>query len=110
MADTGRRSVVKVDQRSLGAQQGDAIEALVRAPRIEAAAAMVGIDESTLRRWLQEPAFKARYREARRAVLEDSIARLEQLTASAVEALARNLTCGVPAVEVEAAKAILGHV
>jgi hypothetical protein len=109
MADTGKRSVVKVDQRSVGAQQGDAIDALLRAPRVEAAAAMVGISESTLRGWLKEPAFKARYEEVRQAALEESLVRLEQITTSAVEALARNLTCGVPAVEVEAAKAILGH-
>ena len=109
MAESAKRTLVKVERKSLGAQQQDAIAALLRAPRPEVAAAMVGIDEAVLRQWLEDPKFRARYREARRAGLEDAAARLEQLVEAAVEALARNLTCGVPEVEVEAARGILAQ-
>jgi hypothetical protein len=70
----------------------------------------VGLDDEVLRGWLAEPRFCARYREARQATLEDAVARLHQVAAGAVEALARNLTCGVPEVEIEAARMILAHV
>ena len=105
----GKQNLVKVERKSLGAQQAEAIAALLRAPEVKAAAATLGLDEAVLRRWLEDPRFRARYREARRAFLEDAAARLQQLAGSAVETLARNLTCGVPEVEVEAARVILAH-
>jgi hypothetical protein len=104
-----KQALVKIEGKSLWAQQAEAIAALLRAPEIEAAAAMLGLDEAVLRRWLEDPRFRARYREARRAFLEDATDRLQQLVGGAVEALARNLTCGVPEVEVEAARVILAH-
>ena len=109
MADRVRRALVRADRKSVGAQQADAIAALLRAPRTEVAAAMAGIDEAILRQWLEDPRFLARYRAARVSALEGPVARLQQLADCAVEALARNLSCGDPKVEVEAARAILAH-
>ena len=88
-------------------QQEAAIAALLAEPTIEAAAARVGIGEATLRRWLAAPPFRDEYRAARRQVVEAAIGRLQATATGAVDALARNLACGVPAVEVGAAKAIL---
>jgi hypothetical protein len=88
-------------------QEEVAIAALLAEPTVVLAAEKVGIGESTLLRWLQEPSFKARYREARRQVVEAAIGRLQTVTTKAVDALERNLGCGIPAVEVGAAKAIL---
>ena len=110
MSDADRTTLAKVETRSEAARQDEAIAALIQAPTVETAAAMAGVPEATLRQWLKDPRFDDRYRAARQAVIEDVIARLEQLAGDAVEVLARNLTCGVPAVEVEAAKAILGHI
>jgi hypothetical protein len=110
VAEEAQRAIAKVQSKSVGAQKEEAIEALLRAPRLEAAAAMVGVDESLLRKWLDEPRFRARYEAACQAVVDDAVARLQQLAAPAVEALARNLSCGVPAVEIEAAKAVLAHI
>ena len=110
MTDDVRRDLVKVERKSVGAQQQDAIAALLQTPQLEAAAAMAGVDEAVLRRWLKEPTFLARYRAARQASVEDAANRLQQLADGAIEALARNLTCGVPEVEVEAARAVLDHV
>jgi hypothetical protein len=84
-----------------------AIAALLAEPTIEAAATRAGISESTLLRWLQDSAFSAEYRAARRAVVESAIGRLQQAATQAVDALTRNLTCGTSAVEVGAAKAVL---
>jgi hypothetical protein len=83
-----------------------AIAALLSEPTVEAAAKRAGISESTLLRWMAEPVFREQYRAARRAVVEGAIGRLQQASTQAVDALARNLTCGNPAVEVGAAKAI----
>src|SRR3954468_8775361 len=110
MAEEVKQDLVKVERKSIGAQQRDAIAALLRMPHVEAAAAMAGVDEAALRRWLEEPTFLARYRAARRAAVEDAADRLQQLADGAIEALARNLTCGVPEVEVGAARVILSHV
>src|SRR5215207_10360293 len=84
-----------------------AIVGLLSEPTIDAAARKVGIGETTLLRWMAEPEFKARLRAARRSVVEGAIGRLQQAATQAVDALTRNLTCGIPAVEVGAAKSVL---
>ena len=84
-----------------------ALAALLSEPTIEAAARKAGIGESTLLRWMAEPTFKARYRAARRSVVESAVGRLQQAATQAVDSLTRNLTCGIPAVEVGAAKSVL---
>ena len=91
----------------LGRKQEDALAALLREPTTQAAAKAVGISDVTLWRWLQQPEFKERYRAARREVLEQAIARLQRATSDAVEALTRNLSCGVASVEVRAAQVII---
>jgi hypothetical protein len=109
MADAQRTTLARTETKSEAARQEDAIAALLRAPTVEAAAALAGVPKDTLRQWLKDSRFDARYHAARQEVLDNLIARLEQLAGNAIDALARNLTCGVPEVEVEAAKAILGH-
>ena len=84
-----------------------ALAALLSEPTIVQAAATAGLSESTLLRWLAEPAFRARFREARRQVVEQAISSLQRATVEAVEALRRNLACGVPSAEISAAKAIV---
>jgi hypothetical protein len=84
-----------------------AVAALLTEKTIAEAAKKAGIGESTLLRWMAEPAFKARYRAARRQVVEHAVSGLQQATSNAVEALTRNLSCGVAASEIAAAKAII---
>jgi hypothetical protein len=102
------------DERTVQVQQDEAIAALVGQQTVEAAALTAGIEEDVLRAWLEIPAFRDKYHAARRdAVGEgvaDAIVRLQEATPDAVEALTRNLTSGIPAVEVEAARAILDNV
>lgn len=84
-----------------------ALAALLSCGTIGEAAKKAGIGEATLKRWLQDPEFQARYREARQQVMQQALAALQQASTAAVATLARNLTCGKETVEVAAAKALL---
>ncbi|ACV64413.1 phage protein [Desulfofarcimen acetoxidans DSM 771] len=64
-----------------------AVAALLTAPTIGLAAQKVGISEITLWRWLQTEEFKGRYAEAKRQAVGQAIARLQQSTVKAVDAL-----------------------
>ena len=88
-------------------RQDRAIVALLTEPTVEAAARAVDIAPATIWRWSQQADFRAKLRDARRAVVEGAIGRLQQAATEAVSTLQRNLTCGTPAVEVRAATAIL---
>jgi hypothetical protein len=90
-----------------GRQEDAALAALLACPTIEQAAEQAGISSATLYRWLHDPAFQQRYRSVRRSVVEQAITGLQQATGEAVAALRRNLTSGVPAAEIAAAKAII---
>jgi len=88
-------------------RQERAIVALLSEPSIEAAAKTSDVSDVTIWRWMKQPDFRAKLRDARRAVVEGAIGRLQQAATEAVTTLQRNLTCGTPAVEVRAATAIL---
>ena len=88
-------------------REDSAIAALLCEPTIAQAAAAAGISEPTLKRWLCDPSFKTRFREARRQVVEQAVSALQRAAGESVEALRRNLTCGTPTAEIAAAKAIL---
>ena len=63
-----------------------AILALLSEPTIVAAAARVGMGESTLRRWLTEDAaFQAEYEAARHVTFQAALSRIPALTVRAVE-------------------------
>lgn len=66
-----------------------AIIALLREPTVPKAAEAVGIDESTLYRWLKDPAFSAAYREARREGFRHAIAITQKFAPIAVQALVK---------------------
>ena len=88
-------------------RQDRAILALLAERSIEAAAKSAEVADVTIWRWMQQPEFKSRLRDARRAVVEGAIGRLQAAATQAVETLQRNLTCGTPSVEVKAAATIL---
>ena len=68
-------------------KRDEAIEALLSQRSIEEAARAVGIAPNTLRRWMKQPECDATYREARRLVYSQSIARLQQASPVAASAL-----------------------
>jgi hypothetical protein len=86
-----------------------AIAALLTAPTLEDAAKTTGVSRATLLRWTQEPVFKAALRDARRQVIDATIAHLQGVTGEAVAALRKALTCNVPTVRVSAARALLEY-
>jgi hypothetical protein len=77
-----------VSDDNLSRRAAQAISALLTAPTIGEAARQAGIGERTLLRWLAEDApFQARYREARRAVVQQAITQVQQSTSKAVTTL-----------------------
>ena len=68
-------------------QRDEAIAALLSHRSVEEAARAVGIAPNTLRRWMKQPDFDAAYREAKRDVFSQSIARLQQASSAAASTL-----------------------
>ena len=91
----------------LTVMQDKAITALLSYSSVEAAAKKTGVSDRTLHRWLKEPAFRQSYLAGRRLVMEHAVGCLQRASIGAVEALGRNLKCGVPGTEVWAAQVIL---
>ena len=89
----------------------EAVAALLTQRNHEEAARAVGISQATLLRWQKEPEFQAAYREARRAVYSQSVARLQQATSAAATTLEKTMIdAATPAsVRVRAAEAIFAH-
>lgn len=86
-----------------------AIVALLAAPSVIDAARDCGVGESTLRRWLQEPAFMGCYRQARQRMLDAAINKLHCSTYQAADALLQIATNkrATSSSRVSAARAIL---
>jgi hypothetical protein len=74
---------------------------------IAAAARAVGKNERTLRRWLAEPGFLARVREARRQLFELTLAKLAGVGPQAVDTLLALMRDGAPALKLAAVRTIL---
>jgi hypothetical protein len=96
---------------TLGRKQEEAISALLTQRNLEEAARVARIGVRTLIRWMKVPAFQTAYREARREVFGQSIARLQQGTSAAATTLLKLLIdANTPAsVKVRAAEAIFHH-
>jgi len=73
----------------LGRKQEEAVAALLTQPRVEDAARTAGVSVRTLYRWMREPEFAARYKEARRAASSQCSARLQQMSPAAVSTLGK---------------------
>src|SRR5262249_54898686 len=95
--------------QKLSRRQERLIAALLTEPTHAAAAARTGVGETTLHRWFRLPAFQAAYRQARRAIVEGAIGRLQQSASKAVQTLERDLDCGHSSNEIRAALGLLDH-
>src|SRR3712207_6473366 len=83
------------------------IVALLANPTIKGAAEASGVNESTVWRLMQREDFQKAYRAAQEKALDGALGTLQGAASEAVATLQRNLTCGVPAAEVGAAKVLL---
>ena len=95
------------ENERLQPKQSKALAALLSQPTMREAAKDCGISETTLWRWLNDDAFQAAYRQARRQVVEQAMSELQAACSDAVATLRKNLNCGAANVEVSAAKTIL---
>jgi hypothetical protein len=86
-AFASRREQLRGQGQKLTAKQEALIAALLTEPTYAAAATKAGIREATLYRWLQLPTFRAAYRQARRALVEAAVGRLQDATGQAVARL-----------------------
>lgn len=88
-----------------------AVAALLTQRNHEEAARAVGVATQTLLRWLKLPEFQAAYREARRAAVSQSNARLQQASSAAVSTLLKVMVdAHAPAsTRVRAADRVLDH-
>lgn len=71
----------------LSRKQEQAIVALLTHPTVPEAARACGVGEATLWRWLQLAEFQARFRAARRQLVESAIAQLQKDCTEAVRVL-----------------------
>ena len=94
-----------------GRKKEEAIAALLSQRNLEEAARAIGVAPNTLLRWMKLPDFQAAYREARRAVFGQSIARLQQATSAAASTLLKIMVDqNAPAsCRIRAADSVLSH-
>jgi len=63
-------------ERNSGGRKEEAIAALLTQRNVEQAAKSIGVTTGTLVRWMDVPEFNQAYRQARRKVFRQSVARL----------------------------------
>lgn len=86
-----------------------AIAALLSSSSVAQASEVCGVSPATLKRWMQEPDFRAEFDAESRRLLEYSAGRVRAGTDLALETLRRKMEDGPPAVQVSAARAWLDH-
>jgi hypothetical protein len=91
----------------ISARQEKLIAHLLTERTIEQACDKAKVAVTTYWRWMQNQNFLREYRKTRRGVLENTIARLQSLTFSAIDTLEKNLNCENPAIENRAAQIII---
>jgi hypothetical protein len=82
-----RRKQVRGHGQKLTRKQEAVIAAMLTEPTHAAAATKAGISESTLYRWMDQPGFRAAFRQARRELVEGAVGRVQAATGQAVEIL-----------------------
>ncbi|MFL6212042.1 MAG: transposase family protein [Pyrinomonadaceae bacterium] len=83
------------------------IVALLVNPKIADAAKFAGVNESTVWRLMQRPDFQQRFRAAQEQALNGALGTLQGAATEAIATLQRNMSCGIPTAENQAAMAIL---
>ena len=94
-----------------GRKKEEAIAALLSQRNIEEAARAAKIGPNTLLRWLQVPEFQNAYRKARREMVQQSIARMQQAMGAAGVTILKLMTDPnvPPAVRLRAAECVYEH-
>ena len=95
--------------QKLSRKKEQAIAALLSQPSIGGAAKKVGIAEKTLFRWLQLDEFQRAYKNARRQVIDQTIAQIQSVMSEAVRTLLNVMSddATLASAKVSAARALL---
>jgi hypothetical protein len=91
----------------LPARKQRAVVALLEGTTLEDAVEASGVSRATLFRWRQDENFLRALDRARRALYDAALEDVREAAGAAIETLKRNLECGIPAVEVRAASALV---
>lgn len=91
----------------LSGNQEKVLAALLATATVAAAAEMSGISERTVYRYLRDPGFRACYREARAAMMDQSVAALQKVSIEAVAVLRGAFKSENPHARIRAAKTVL---
>lgn len=83
------KSALENPDSGLTPKQEDAIVRLINEPNIAKVAEACEVTDRTVYRWLQEPAFSAAYRKARRDAFSQAIALTQRYAPMAVNVLAK---------------------
>jgi hypothetical protein len=89
----------------------EAVMAMLTHRNLEDAAKAVGIGEATLLRWQKQPEFQLAFREARRAVFSQAIARMQQASNAAVSTMLKIMVDAnaAPSTRLRAADNVLSY-
>ena len=101
--------VPEVVEPALSRRHEAVVMALLVNPTIKGAAEAAGVNESTVWRLMQREDFQRRYREAQEKALDGALGSLQGAATEAIATLQKNLTCGTPAAENQAANILLGY-
>ncbi|MBA2733849.1 MAG: hypothetical protein H0U54_13265 [Acidobacteria bacterium] len=100
--------VPEVVEPVLSRRHESVILALLAYPKMKDAAQAAGVNEATVWRLMQREDFQKRYREAQDKAFNGALGTLQGAATEAISTLQKNLTCGTPAAENQAASALLG--
>jgi len=94
-----------------GLKKEEAVLALLTPRNVEEAAKSVGVDATTLIRWMKVPEFDAAYREAKRTAFGQTMARLHQMSSAAASTLGKVMVdpSSPASTRIRAAESILNH-
>jgi hypothetical protein len=107
MAETGTNQ--KTPESQLSPKQRKALEALLVAPTLTAAAEQAGCTERSIRNWLQDGGFKATFLASRRAIMDAAILDLQKAYSQAAKVLISLLDDENPHVQLRAADLIMSR-
>jgi predicted transcriptional regulator len=91
----------------MASKKDQAIGILLTSKTIQQAADTLGVDERTVRKWLEDPAFLAEYKAAKRKCLDQTIMSIQAMNLKALDSLEKILDGNDPKLYTAAAKAVL---
>ena len=96
-----------MERKTLSTKQEKLLAHLLSERTIDSACQKANVAVTTYWRWMKDPLFLSHYRELRRGLMENAIAKIQASVFTAIETLDRNLNCENASVEIRCASIIL---